>query len=198
MKIILVRHGETEFNVLKIKQGSSDSKLTDKGIAQAKRLGEHFQNEKLARIYVSDLGRALATLNEIKKHHPNVEIRIDKRLRERNSGKYEMRPTSEYAEAINNADVPKYFFKAGGGESDNDVAIRVLQFFDELYRKEKEGTIMVITHGGFIASALIALLRAPHEDYKTYSHDNAAYTVLELTEDGNHKLHVLNCTEHLN
>jgi len=57
MRLILVRHGETEENVAKITQGHMPSKLTKQGIEQAKKLALRLKDEKIDKIFVSDLKR---------------------------------------------------------------------------------------------------------------------------------------------
>src|SRR5215217_4614172 len=84
-QLIIVRHGQTEWNIRGIRQGFLDSPLTTKGLAQAKALGQRLGREKFTALYSSDLGRALQTAQEI----ANVtghEIVTDARLRERHLG----------------------------------------------------------------------------------------------------------------
>ena len=84
-QFIIVRHGETEWNIAKIRQGHLDSGLTGKGLAQAKALAQRLAHQRFAALYSSDLGRAIQTAREI----ANVtghEIVTDPRLRERHLG----------------------------------------------------------------------------------------------------------------
>ncbi len=55
-QIIIVRHGQTEWNIRGIRQGYLDSPLTDRGLAQAKALGQRLAREKFTALYSSDLG----------------------------------------------------------------------------------------------------------------------------------------------
>ena len=61
IRITLVRHGETEWNVSGRWQGHADAPLTAHGEAQAKALGERLADEKFDSCYTSDLGRAVRT-----------------------------------------------------------------------------------------------------------------------------------------
>ena len=65
MRLILTRHGETEDNVKEILQGQAGGKLTAKGIEQAKKLALRLKKEKIDKIYVSDLKRAVDTAKEL-------------------------------------------------------------------------------------------------------------------------------------
>ena len=64
-KLILVRHGETVWNVEKIYRGRTDVNLDEVGIKQAKLLGKYLSNWELEAIYSSPLKRALDTANII-------------------------------------------------------------------------------------------------------------------------------------
>ncbi len=83
--LILVRHGQTEWNIKGIRQGHLDSKLTDGGVAQAKALGARLAREKFTALYSSDLGRAVQTAKAIA-DLTGHEIVTDARLRERHLG----------------------------------------------------------------------------------------------------------------
>src|ERR1051325_11295740 len=63
-QIIIVRHGQTEWNIRGIRQGHLDSRLTERGMAQAKALGARLSREKFTALYSSDLGRAVDTAND--------------------------------------------------------------------------------------------------------------------------------------
>ena len=69
MRIILVRHGETEDNKKRIIQGHLPGKLSDKGIEQARKVANRLKNEKVDYIFSSDLDRAKSTAEEIAKFH---------------------------------------------------------------------------------------------------------------------------------
>jgi len=86
-KIYLFRHGQSEFNLKKIFTGWKDPKLTDLGIQQAKNLGEMLKDKKIDVAYVSTLSRAIDTLSEVLKFHPECKkIITDDRMIERSYG----------------------------------------------------------------------------------------------------------------
>ncbi|MGE5819264.1 MAG: histidine phosphatase family protein, partial [Deltaproteobacteria bacterium] len=60
-QVIIVRHGETEWNIANIRQGHLDSPLTEDGLAQAKALARRLMRERFSALYSSDLGRAMQT-----------------------------------------------------------------------------------------------------------------------------------------
>ena len=84
-QIIIVRHGQTEWNIRGIRQGYLDSPLTGRGMAQAKALAQRLAREKFTALYSSDLGRAVQTAQEIANVTGHAIV-TDARLRERHLG----------------------------------------------------------------------------------------------------------------
>jgi len=80
--ILLVRHGETDWNKAQRLQGHLDIDLNEQGKIQAQLLGKALANEKIDIAYSSDLSRALKTANTITAHH-DIPTFIDIQLRER-------------------------------------------------------------------------------------------------------------------
>ena len=87
VRILLVRHGETVFNVERRWQGQSDSPLTERGVAQARQLAAALQDEPLRAVYSSDLGRAMATASIVAETH-RLDVVTDPRLREIHVGEW--------------------------------------------------------------------------------------------------------------
>ena len=83
--IYVVRHGETEWNLIGKQQGHMDSPLTDRGIQQANALANGLVNRGIEFIYSSDLGRAFKTAKLISARL-ELPVQTDKRLRERHLG----------------------------------------------------------------------------------------------------------------
>ena len=83
--VIVVRHGETKWNVTRQLQGRKNSNLTENGIKQAVLTAEALKNKSFDFLYTSDLRRALETTEIINKYH-QLEVRIDESLAERNFG----------------------------------------------------------------------------------------------------------------
>jgi broad specificity phosphatase PhoE len=85
-KILLIRHGETDWNVIHRLQGITDTHLTDTGVLQAKRVASRLAKvNPMHKIYSSDLSRALNTAKEIahaRNEGVDYTIQLDPRLRE--------------------------------------------------------------------------------------------------------------------
>ncbi len=83
--LVLVRHGETAWNVEGRIQGHLDVPLNETGLAQAAAVGKRFRSERFDAIYSSDLIRAFRTASPVVAN-PEVDIIRDPRLRERHLG----------------------------------------------------------------------------------------------------------------
>ncbi|MDR1702565.1 MAG: histidine phosphatase family protein, partial [Sporomusaceae bacterium] len=87
-KIILVRHGQTSWNLEKKYQGQSDIELSPLGILQAEKVGERLSSEKIDAVYASDLSRAFKTAAYIAIKH-NLPVKTVPQLREIRFGLWE-------------------------------------------------------------------------------------------------------------
>ena len=110
MKILLVRHGQTDYNHNNRMQGSSDILLNDAGRRQCKKLRMELNNKKIDACYSSPLIRAFETAMILV--GDKVEIKKDTRLIERDLGEYEGKERKSYDRNIYwNYDLIDYFLK---------------------------------------------------------------------------------------
>ena len=86
--LILVRHGETEWNLAGRIQGHTDSRLTERGREEGRRVAERLANLEVAAVYASDLGRARETGEIIAAPH-GLSVQTAPDLRERCYGEFE-------------------------------------------------------------------------------------------------------------
>lgn len=196
----MVRHGETEANAREINEGLSPGELTARGKRQAERVGIRLQNEKIDKIYVSDLKRTIDTASEIIKHHPKVEVVYEPLLRERNQGVLEKTPYGTFSKVAKEKGASVLEFKPEGGESINEVKQRVERFLERVMMLDKDKTILLVTHGGVIVNMLMRLLRIPDEEdnYKVLLPQNTAVTIMSIDCKSNkNNLETFNCVKHL-
>jgi len=152
-EIILIRHGETEWNSQKRMQGHSNSDLSSVGQAQIQALGQWMKNVPFDLIYSSDSLRAKQTAESITQFSGH-ELHIDQRLREKNLGVFEGL-TSEEARELH-PEVFRLFKTAGSkyvideGESTQQLQDRALEIVNEIRIKHPEERVLLVTHGGFI------------------------------------------------
>jgi broad specificity phosphatase PhoE len=148
--ILLVRHGETEWNLARRIQGRFDSPLTALGIAQAEAIGRlvrELPNAASARIVASPQGRAMRTAKIIAEHLlTGPELVIDARLREISAGLWdgltfrdiELRHPGTF-------DSDDWNFRAPGGETYEGFAARVGAWLSEA---GDAPLTIAVTHGG--------------------------------------------------
>ena len=174
MKLILIRHGQTENNYNEIMQGQGiNDPLNDTGIRQAKKLKEKLNKYKIDKAFTSPMARswqtAIITVGD------KVEIKEDKRLIERNIGEFEGMNRSFY-------DHSKYWdydlnSNDDGVEPIKNVINRVKDFYDELLLSDKNETIVVISHKCVI-NVLHNLIK--NKDFRKYEDINVSNcTILE-------------------
>ena len=152
-EIILIRHGETEWNSQQRMQGHSNSDLSSVGQAQIQTLGQWMKNVPFDHIYSSDSLRAKQTAEAITQFSGH-ELKIDLRLREKNLGVFEGLTCEEARER--HPEVFRLFKTAGSkyvideGESTQQLQDRALEIVNEIRIKHPEERVLLVTHGGFI------------------------------------------------
>ena len=148
--LILVRHGETDWNAQLRWQGHSDTALNEAGREQARRLAGEL--EPVNALYSSDLARASETA-EIIAERLGLEVRLDPRLRERGFGSWEGR-TAEEIEVSFPDEQRRWREGIGAGAHDAEqfeaFAARVGSFVDEVVPQHPGEDVLVVSHGGTI------------------------------------------------
>jgi probable phosphoglycerate mutase len=152
-EIILIRHGETEWNSQLRMQGHSNSALSEVGRGQIQALGEWMKNVSFDHIYSSDSLRARQTAEAITQYSGDT-LQFDQRIREKNLGVFEGLTSIEARERH-----PEIYllFKTGGanyvideGESTQQVLYRALEFIEEIRLRHPEQRVVMVTHGGVV------------------------------------------------
>lgn len=149
-EILLVRHGETDWNVEQRVQGHTDRPLTDTGVAQARALAEELKGERLDAVYASDLARARDTARAIAEHH-GLPVQELPGLREKHFGTWE---------GLHNTEIHARFPDAvnghwGDGETADELSVRVLAAVREIAERHPDGRALVVTHGGPLRAVLL-------------------------------------------
>ena len=153
MKVYIIRHGESTYNLEKKWSGWADTPLTDKGREDAKKAGAVLAPIAFDKVYSSDLSRAIETA---KIARPNDEIEITPLVREVNFGSL-----SGVRSTIENEDFLRCFaersYQSVGGESFEQFDARVASFLHMLEQSGAE-TVAVFAHGGVLSSMIRFLL----------------------------------------
>ena len=174
--LLLVRHGETEWNRVGRWQGHSDTPLNEAGREQARALAAELSDVDV--VYSSDLARARETA-EILAEPLGLGVQVDQRLRERGFGEWEGKTSAEI-EAEFSEDHARWLAGAAPGAKDaepfSEFAARVHACVAEVLERHPDETVLLVAHGGF--------LRAVH----------ALAAGLDYVRDHNSIPGVANCT----
>lgn len=145
MEILLTRHGQTDWNVLKKVQGKADIELNEKGIEQAKATRDALKNEKIDLILCSPLKRAKQTADIINQER-NIPIIIDERISERDFGEFEGMPNTDFD--FNAFWSYKQNLQYERAENIKDFFNRVFNFLNSIPNEYEGKRILIVAHGG--------------------------------------------------
>lgn len=183
-RLILIRHGQTDWNLESRWSGHADVPLNAHGREQARLLAESLRDVRLDAIFSSDLSRARETA-EILGERQGLDVRVDQRLREINQGAWQgMRVSdikSQYAERFVQHYQNPLEVSPPGGETVAQVQTRVLAALDEIGQKYPRGTVAVVFHGLAIASTLAHYWRRPITDIWSLDPQNTAKIELDIS-----------------
>jgi glucosyl-3-phosphoglycerate phosphatase len=190
-RLVMLRHGQTEFNAGDRMQGQLDTHLTELGRAQAAAAAEVLAKRQPLLIVSSDLRRAYDTA-VVLGERGGFEVRVDVRLRETHLGDWQGL-THEQIDAADPGARTTWRDDARwappGGESRVDVARRSLPVIAELDCEQEWGSderpVVLVAHGGLIAALTAALLRLPVDNWPVLrGMGNASWTQLSRYSDG--------------
>ena len=184
LKLYIVRHGETEWNVIKRFQGQLNTPLTEKGMEKLRETGKKLENVLFDEVYTSELGRTVASaeiiLNE-NRGYKNKKLEL-KKLAELNEvyfGVWQGLTYEEvflkYPEEANN-----YFYNVKNYKAENveaekleDALERFLKGINKILDSHESGNILVVTHGTVF------------EMFMNYVANNSIFDIDERTLMGN-------------
>lgn len=149
-RIVLVRHGATEWNLHKRAQGQADIALTERGRGQAKETARALAAFDIDAIYSSDLIRSIDTARAIASEH-KLEVRTDPAFREIDQGEWTGLPVSEIQKRWPDKwGAARHYTARPGGESPAQVRARALEALARLVTAHPGETVVVVSHGGTI------------------------------------------------
>ena len=164
--LVLVRHGETDWNRDGRIQGQTDVPLNDRGREQARQLAEELVGSEFDAVYASDLARARETA-EIVAARTGLPVILDADLRELDFGAWEGLTAVEIRarwpgafEQWATVGLDRY----DGGESHDQLAARVLAAARRLAATHQGEQILLVAHGGPLRALL---MEAKGLDYRT-------------------------------
>lgn len=181
-RVILVRHGQTVWNLEMKYQGHADIALTEKGVQQAEMVAKRLAKEKISAIYSSDLNRAYKTAEIIAAEHQLPVIAIPE-LREISFGDWEglnyKGITSGWPKIMEDLFTHADTVRIPGGETFPEVKKRATKALGKLVLQHPDETIAVVSHGGTIRTLLCAALHIPLNYVWNIKQDNTAVNIIE-------------------
>ena len=202
--IYIVRHGQTEWNLLGKTQGHGNSDLTPKGIEQAELLADSMTKYPIDYIYSSDLGRAYQTA-EIIGNKLNIEVEKTEALREMNFGTWEgiiikdiIEEDPELYKMWRNE---PHLAKIPQGETLSQIKERTDAFIKEINEKYDGKHIVLVTHSLCARIMLLSFLDSDVKNIYRINQANTALNIIELRDYGpvvmkmNDTTHIINDTK---
>lgn len=202
--IYIVRHGQTEWNLLGKTQGHGNSDLTPKGIEQAELLADSMTKYPIDYIYSSDLGRAYQTA-EIIGNKLNIEVEKTEALREMNFGTWEGRIIKDIIEE--DPELYKmwrnepHLAKIPQGETLSQIKERTDAFIKEINEKYDGKHIVLVTHSLCARIMLLSFLDSDVKNIYRINQANTALNIIEIRDYGpvvmkmNDTTHIINDTK---
>lgn len=168
-RLVLVRHGETEWHRENRYAGTSDVALTERGWDQAHQLAAWSRTAGLAAIWASTLSRARLTAS-LCAETSRVALQVDERLRELDFGDAEgltsAEMTEQFPEALDAFREDPVGRHLPGGEHPREAAQRFTACLHDIAAGHPDGRILVVAHTTAIRLALCQILEVPLREYR--------------------------------
>jgi broad specificity phosphatase PhoE len=186
MRLILVRHGKTDWNETGKCQGISDVPLNSAGIEQAEKLAFSLKDEKIDLIYSSNLVRAKVTAEKIAGYHP-IDVNIRDDLREMDQGIFEGLDFSyiqeKYPDVLEHWRKDPDTLQLPGGESLTGVQQRALDAIEDIKSRFGSQNIVVVSHNMVIGTLFCSFTGSPLKKLRDYIVDEASKSIVEVYDD---------------
>lgn len=199
VRIILIRHGETNWNIQGRYQGQEDTRLSERGFVQAGMLAHGLKDVPIDMCISSPLKRAYLTCKACADLH-HLPVHTDDRLTEINHGTWEGELACEiearYPEEFKLWHTAPDKVQMPEGENLEDVRKRARAAFDEFAQKYAGKTLLVAAHDAVNKAVICDLLGLDMSRFWYVKQDNACINVLECN-DGVWRIVLLNSTAHL-
>lgn len=195
-RILLIRHGQTDWNVEGRWQGQLEVPLNDIGLQQAQALADHLPGREISAVYSSDLSRAHVTATRVAEAY-RLTVKLDKRWRELHLGVLQGLLTNEinsqYAEVALGMRENYLDYPIPQGETRRAMQDRAYEAYLDIIANEAGPEIAVVSHGGTIRALLMKLFG---DNVLQKSVRNTSISTIE-TDGKTHNLLEMAVTPHL-
>ncbi len=169
--LVLVRHGQSTWNLENRFTGETDIPLTPQGREEARAAGTKLTGIPFARGFTSVLQRAIETMSLLLEtaHQPDLPVTRDRALNERNYGDLQGLNKADIAKQYGNEQVAiwrrSFTVRPPGGESLADTAARVIPYYEQhiLPLLQKGDNILVVAHGNSLRALMMVLEKISEE-----------------------------------
>jgi phosphoserine phosphatase len=202
VKIVLVRHGQTDWNKKELFRGRADIPLNQVGIQQATKTAHHLKilDFSINKVYSSPLQRALQTAQAIANQLDIPPVEEVEDFIEFDYGQWEGQPYDTikkkspqmYKQWLNDP----IQLKIPGGETLEQVKDRVKRALDLIMRQSKDQNIVIVSHKAITKIIIGILLGWEEDNYWKIEKDLASISIIEI-DNGKVTAHVLNDIGHL-
>lgn len=197
-RLLLIRHGQTDYSSQNRYCGFSNPPLNDKGISQCRQLAARLKETKVDKVYSSDLLRAMQTAKIIFDGNPTEQTED---LREMNFGLFEglkheqiMEKYPElYRRWIDNPEKAK----TPNGEGLKDLSERIEKKISEIISRNEGGEIAVVTHSGPIRIVLCKALKFDLKKFWCIDQQLCALNIINYEQQASPRVVKMNDTSHL-
>jgi len=202
IRILLVRHGETDFNLTHRFQGRIDIPLNEEGKNQAQALALALKDESLTAAYSSPLKRAMETARAIMTFHPSTPFFGEEGLIEMDLGELDGKQAVDWISQHQGfykiwRAMPSRL-KMPGGESLGEVQTRAMDTLERIAKPYPPGSTLLLCSHNFVNRTIIChALGLPLDRFRDFQQDAAALNVLYKRE-GQLSAEVVNEVSHLN
>lgn len=197
MKLLVIRHGESEADLKKVCEGRADFELTDKGTEQARALAAWIKlHYRVDRIYASPLKRAMQTAQAVSME-TKIPITALADLMEFNNGQLAGVPFSEVAQRFPVVANVAPHESVYGQETKLEFRLRAENVMSRVFQENQESDVIcLVTHGGMINQLFRAFFKLPL-DFNAWitSGDACVHEWIAIT--GGRGVNLLNSQEHL-
>ncbi len=201
IRILLVRHGETDFNLTHRFQGRIDIPLHEEGQNQAEALAVALKDESLTAMYSSPLMRAMETARSVKTFHPSTPLLEEKGFIEMDLGELDGKQAGDWIahhqEFYRTWRTTPAHLKMPGGESLEEVQIRALDMLERISNAYPPGSTLFLCSHNFVNRTIIChALKLSLDRFREFQQDAAALNILWRRE-GLLTAQVVNDVSHL-
>lgn len=199
MNLILIRHGETDWNRSGRCQGIADIVLNENGRKQARELAHSLKDHEITAVYSSHLKRALETAEHIAEPH-GLNVRVERDLQEMNQGDLEGLSFTDIRDSY--ADILKKWrespetLRLPNGESLVEVQNRVWSVFEKVQRDHLGETIVAVSHNLTIITLLCKITGVGLKGFRDFNVQATSKNVI-ISENGKLSVDVINDVSHL-